>query len=63
VETNYIKTREKINENKNSINSKIFMEMEEWHKLADNEKEEKIKLQYENKFLTNRNNDLESRIK
>jgi hypothetical protein len=39
------------------------MEMEEWHRLADGEREEKIKLQYENKFLVNRNGDLEGRIR
>lgn len=33
---------------------KVFEELEEYQRQADHEKELKIKLEYENKFLRNR---------
>lgn len=51
-----------MNDSRASLNSKVFEELGEWQRQADIEKEEKIKLEYENKFLRNRNEDLENRM-
>ena len=58
AELQHYKNKEKMNDSKDILESKVIDELEEWNRQIDTEKEEMIKLHYENEFLRSRNADL-----
>ena len=45
---NYYKNKDKMNDSRASLNSKVFEELEEYQRQIDSEKEINIKIKYEN---------------
>jgi maltodextrin utilization protein YvdJ len=56
----FLKSKDKMNNSRTAITDKTMEELAEWQRQADTEKENRLKYQYENDFLKNRNKDLES---
>lgn len=55
-----VKGREKSNSMRAAVSEKTLGELQEWQKQVDQEKESRLKYQYENEFLKSRNADLET---
>lgn len=54
------KGREKSSSVRAAVSEKTLGELQEWQKQVDQERESRLKYQYENEFLKSRNADLET---
>ena len=59
-ELSSVKGREKSSSMRAAVSEKTLGELQEWQRQVDQEKESRLKYQYENEFLKSRNADLET---